>query len=518
VLFNQFHDVLPGSAIETAYEDARDQLGEATAVAKRVLVRAHNVLARQVDVPFLEGSQPVLVFNPHPWPVSTDVDLNYGVQRLGVRVVDEAGRTVLSQPTSPTSTTNDPSRGAVVFRADLPALGYRLYRLVAALPVVAVPAWSAGLPQPLSVSGTVLENSLVTVAIDPETGWISSYRDRRSGLDLLAGTDPATHTQVSADPTDTWGHRVVSYAWPGEAMALRRIVVREAGPLRGRVRVEWTWGASLLVEELLLEHDSPVLRVEVTLDWHEPGHLLKLRFPTALAEARATFEVPFGHLGRPVDGAEQPAQSWVDLTGTLDGQPAGLTLVTAGKHGYDVSPGDGPEPGPSIGLTAVRSPVYAWHDPQPLDPDGIYRYQDQGEQRFRYELVPHAGDWGALDPTRRAALLGGAVRAMLEASHPGALPPVHSFADDGAGAVLVTAVKGSEDPPADGGAAPGGADLIVRAVETAGRATAARIHLPVVDRVLEEQFAPHQIRTFRVPADPSLPVVEVDLVEWPLVP
>lgn len=512
VLLNQFHDVLPGSAIETAYDDARDQLGEATAIAKRVTTRAHNVLARQVDVPFVAGSQPVLVFNPHPWAVSSDVDLQYrvpGLRGLGVRVVDEAGRAVVAQPTQPTSTTDDPSRGAVVFRAGVPALGYRLYRVITALPVVVGPVWSAGRPQSLTVSETVLQNDLVRIELDPATGWICSYRDRRSGLDLMAGVDGTTHTQVSADPTDTWGHRIVSYAWPGEPMTLRRIVVREAGPLRARLRVERTWSASTLVEELLLDHDSPVLRVEVTLDWREPGHLLKLRFPTVLAEPRATFEIPYGSLERPVDGAEQPARSWVDVTGTIEGQPAGLTLVTTTKHGYDVSPESN---GPSVGVTVVRSPVYSWHDPQRLEPGGSYRHQDQGEQRFRYELVPHAGDWRAAAPTRRAAVLGAGVRAMLESAHPGALPPVHSFADDGGGPVLVTAVKGSEDPSGT----PGGADLIVRAVESTGVAADARIHLPVVDRVLEESFGPHQIRTFRVPADRDLPVTEVDLVEWPL--
>ena len=86
-------------------------------------------------------------------------------------------------------------------------------------------------------------------------------------------------------------------------------------------------------------------------------------------------------------------------------------------------------------------------------------------------------------------MLSAGVRAMVESSHPGGLPPVGSFVDDGGGAVLVTAVKGSEDP-ADG---PGGAD-----------------------RVLEEDYGAHQIRTFRVPADPAAPVQEVDLVEWPL--
>lgn len=149
---------------------------------------------------------------------------------------------------------------------------------------------------------------------------------------------PRAHTQVCDDPTDTWGHRVISYAWPGAPMELERIVVRERGPLRARVRVERRWGGSRLIEELLLDHDARVLRVDVTLDWREQAHLLKLRFPTALDEPRATYEIPYGELARPVDGAEEPAQTWVDLTGSVDGTPAGLTVVCTAKHGWDVSP------------------------------------------------------------------------------------------------------------------------------------------------------------------------------------
>jgi alpha-mannosidase len=34
--------------------------------------------------------------------------------------------------------------------------------------------------------------------------------------------------------------------------------------------------------------------------------------------------------------------------------------------------------------------------------------------------------------------------------------------------------------------------------------------------VIEESFGANQIRTFRVPRDPDAPVVEVNLLEWPL--
>jgi alpha-mannosidase len=498
VLFNQFHDILPGSAIEPSYEDARDQLGEAVSISKRIITQAQNVIARQVAVPFEDGTQPVLVFNPHPWPVSTDVDMQYGAQRGGVHVVDQSGDPVVFQNSQSTATTDDVSRGAVVFRAEVPALGYRLYRLR--------PGVGPDVSTELSVSETVLENPQVRIELDAGTGWISSYVDKNSGVDIMAGVDGMAHTQVCEDPTDTWGHRVVSYAWPGASMGLRRIVAREIGPLRARVRIEREWGSSTLVEELILDHDSRVLRVNVTLDWREKAHLLKLRFPTVLEDARATYEIPFGHLERPVDGAEEPAQSWVDLSGTVDGASAGLTVITTNKHAYDVSPGDQP----SIGVTAVRSPVYSWHDPRLLDPDGIYSFQDQGVQRFSYELVPHAGDWREAEPSRRAALLGSPVRAMQEGSHDGSLPAEHSFASDGGGTVMVTALKGTED----GTDGPGGADLVVRAVETRGEAGRSRIR--VGDRVIEEDFGPSQIRTFVVPADPAAPLVEVDLVERPL--
>ena len=87
-----------------------------------------------------------------------------------------------------------------------------------------------------------------------------------------------------------------------------------------------------------------------------------------------------------------------------------------------------------------------------------------------------------------------------------------SFAGDGGGSVMVTALKGTEDATD----APGGADVVVRAVETRGEAGRSRIELPLLGRTIEEDFGPSQLRTFVVPADPAEPVREVDLIERPL--
>ncbi|MBF8189318.1 alpha-mannosidase [Nonomuraea sp. K274] len=496
VLFNQFHDVLPGSAIEPAYDDARDQLGEAVAISKRIITRAHNVIARDVRVPEETGSQPVIVFNPHPWPVTTRVEMQYGLAPAGVHVVDAGGGDVPSQPTQSVATTDDKGRGATVFQAELPPLGYRLYRL------------RPGRPAPresgLSASAHHIENDVLRLELDPATGWLKSLLDKRTGVDLVAGAT-GEHTQICEDPTDTWGHRVVSYDWPGQAMTTTAVVLRENGPLRARIRVEREWGRSTMAEEFILgAGDDDAVEVRVTLDWRERAHLMKLRFPVAVESPAATYEIPFGHLERPIDGAEEPAQSWVDLSGTEGGRPAGLAVVNNAKHGYDVAP-RAPGRSPSIGITAVRSPVYAWHDPRLLDPDGYYSYQDQGVQRFTYLLVPHAGDWRAAGLARRAAVLGSPVRAMLESFHDGTLPPAGGYLDDGGGQVMVTAVKLHEDAPRD---------LVVRAVESTGRAaTAATLDIPLAGVRLTADFGPSQIRTFRIPLDDPLSALETDLVE-----
>lgn len=506
ILFNQFHDILPGSAIEPAYDDARDQLGEAVAISKRIITRVHNTIARQVDIPLEDGTQPVLVFNPHPWPVTASIDLQYGAQPAGVHVVDAAGRVTTSQKVQSVATTDDKGRAAVVFDADVPPLGYRLYRLRPGAAPSDAPL-SGHAPGALRASDRVLENDLLRAEFDPATGWLVSLLDKRSGVDVVAGAR-GEHTQICQDPTDTWGHRVVSYRWPGEAMHTTRVVLRESGPLRALLRVEREWNRSSMVEEFVLGHRSDALEVRVTIDWREQTHLLKLCFPTAISDPASTYEIPFGSLEKKVDGGENPAQSWVTITGRVGDEPAGLAIVNNAKHGYDVSPGSEAGDTPSIGITAVRSPVYSWHDPRSLDPDGFYSFQDQGVQQFRYLLVPHGRDWRAAGLARRAAELGAPMRAMLETFHPGTLPSELSFGTDGGGQVMVTAVKGSEDDSSD---------LIVRAVETTGRAARVRIELPVVGRVIETEFGPSRIRTFRVPVGGG-EVREVDLIEDDLAP
>jgi alpha-mannosidase len=180
----------------------------------------------------------------------------------------------------------------------------------------------------------------------------------------------------------------------------------------------------------------------------------------------------------------------------VSGESAGLAVINDAKSGYDVRRGD-------IGISVVRSPVWAWHDPRELEPDGDFEYMDQGRQRFRVRLVPHAGDRAAAGVVRLAAELTQPAHAMLESFHDGALAQERSFADDGGGAVVVTVLKGAED----------GDGYVLRGYETTGQAATATVELPLLGRTLDLAFGPGEIKTVRLPRDVSHPARETDLLE-----
>ena len=185
------------------------------------------------------------------------------------------------------------------------------------------------------------------------------------------------------------------------------------------------------------------------------------------------------------------------MSGALPGgRRAGLAVLNDGKYGHDVLGGD-------IGITAARSPVYAWHEPKELDPDEVYSFQDQGRQEFAYRLVPHGGDWRDAAVVRLAAELNQPAFPLLESYHDGDLPQVRSFASVSADNVVPAVLKVSEDGPDA---------VVLRAYESAGRACEATIE--VLGRSVTAAFGPAEIKTFRIPRDPSEPVVETDMIEW----
>jgi alpha-mannosidase len=489
VLFNQFHDILAGTSLESAYDDARDTYGEAMAIARRRQTHAQHSIAWNIDIPLRPETTPIVVFNPHAWPVRTTVELeigNFVSREADFALEDETGADVAVQLVQSLATV-DHWRHRIAFIADLPAFGYRTYH-------ASQPEQSPAVTSTIKTGENSIENEYLLLEIDPVSGSIARLFNKRAGVEI-AGPGAASAVVID-DPSDTWSHAVVRFDREIGRFAPTRIQVIESGPVRAAIRVESAYEQSTIVQDFLLSAGSDQIDVRVTVDWHGRFQLLKLLFPLNLESTKTTYEIPYGVQERPENGEEEPGQSWLDMSGVVPGTDStyGLSLLNDGKYSFHAVRG-------TLGMTVLRSPIYAHHEPRVPEADGHFSFMDQGIQRFAYSLVPHTGDWREAGTVRRAAELNQPAVAMLETFHSGPLPQIASFASIDSDAVIVNVIKHAED----------NSDLIIRLYETTGSPVDCTLALVAWDRSIPLSFTPYEIKTVRVPVVGD--AIEVNLLE-----
>ena len=408
VLFNQFHDTMCGTAIEPAYDDARDQLGEATSIAARVENVAIQSLSQLIDIPNEPGVTPIVVFNPLAWPVRSLVELEYGGLKPNDGLLDEEGRPVAFQQVQSYATVS-PWRSRLAFEAEVPALGYRTYAMTPGKRPSLRPRFER---RPCSSKTTSYASSSTRQPAGSRTSsfartaemWRTwpTARVRARSSSTTRPTRGATDDLRTATRSGRSRRRASSWS--------------KSGPVRGILRVNSRYRDSVLTEDFIVSAHRDCIEQRLILDWREKAQLLKIRMPTTLSDVTAAYEIPYGVIERPADGAEEPGQRWIDASGTIEGVDGrlGLAVLNDGKYGFDILDGE-------LGVTAVRSPIYAHHEPT-VPTEGVrYQFQDQGLQRFTLWLVPHRGDWRDGGLTRRALELNQRPTVLVESFHAGPL-------------------------------------------------------------------------------------------------
>lgn len=489
VLFNQFHDILAGTSIEPAYETARDAYGSAMTIAERGCNNAIQSLSWKIHIKEEEGMRPIVVFNAHSWVVQQSVEVEFANLPPSPILVDPDDVEIPFQEISPQSATH--MRKRVAFLADLPPLGYKVYRMKS----------GAGHTLPnngdWTANDTAMENAHLRIQFDPTTGFISSLYDKQQDHEVLSGA--AARPVVLEDLSDTWSHGVLRFDKEVGTFQATSVRLISHGPIESVIRVTSEYAQSIITQDFTLFRDFKQVKVNVIVDWRQRFQALKLKFPVNLQFVTATYEIPYGHIVRPVDGAEEPGQSWIDLTGIAkeSGDVYGLSLLNDGKYSFDI---DGSE----MGMTVLRSPLYAHHEPFVPEEGSVYPFIDHGIQQFSYSLLPHASGWQDAGTVMRAAEMNQAPTVIVETYHDGPLPQCDGFIDVSVQNVIVTAMKLAED----------GQDMIIRCRETSRLRTIANIGLPKWGREISTEFCPCEIKTFLVPKDQSKPVCEVNLLEW----
>lgn len=489
VLFNQFHDILAGTSIEPAYEDARNLYGEALAIADRALNYALQSISWKVGIEHEEGMKPIVVFNPHAWDSRINVELEIDKLRDGSRLTDHLGNSVSFQAVQSQASTT--GRQRLSFMADLPALGYKVYKLHrdrAELKLVG---------ESMKSTDSSMENDRFRIEFDPKTGFISSLYDKKVQHEVFIGS--AAKPVVLDDRSDTWSHDVLHFNQLAGMFQAKRVFRVEHGPVKTVIRVISEYGDSRLVQDFTMYPSVNRIDVKVTVDWRERFKMLKLVFPINVIFSKQTYETPYGTIEREHNGEEEAGQSWIDYTGIVRNKNVvyGVSLLNDAKYSYSIH-------NKEMSLTVLRSPIYAHHDPYVPDLDKEYVFMDQGLQQFNYALLPHEDGFEEAGTIQRAAELNCRAIPVVESFHDGPLPQTDSYVQVNQPNIVVSVIKKAEDND----------DLIVRCYEAHKLQTDAEITLQAWSRAIKTTFKPCEIKTLRVPKDASKPIVETDMLEW----
>lgn len=492
VLFAHFHDSLGGCSAKAVYEDEDIFLKETMAMAQRTENNMLQSLSWQIGTEDAEKGIPFILFNPHPFPVETLVQLPKRIERL----YDDAGNEVPSQIVRSEDSRCRKKLGDTVFQASVPALGWATYWFKGAIPQAGFTpyyypdtekekpeyenkAWVEALPsgsEYVPDRELVLENEYLRVEFQKHTGYITSLVDKNTGKEQLSGLG-AVPVVIDEYGYDTWAHAKNFWDKQVGQFVDARITTLERGPVRSQIKVVSRYNDSVLTQYFTLGAGARELQVEAKLDWNEKHKMLKLRFDTACTEdPHAFYEIPFGVLERPCDGEEEPGQSWIAVKQGSEG----LALINNNKYSFSIK-------GNQLNLSVCRSPYYIDHARGDQE-DQESEFTDQGEQRFAYAVKPLENvGWGQL--TQMARLFNQPLTAIMENNHPGKLPTQLSGLQGDKPNVIVTAFKRSED----------GKGTVLRAYETEGLETEAAFTGAALPAPLTATWKPWSIQTYYLP-------------------
>ena len=255
----------------------------------------------------------------------------------------------------------------------------------------------------------MLENDLIRYTFD-ENGRLQSATDKQTGREYLAAGEAGNVLTLYEDRPNAWDAWDIDIEYenqPLETQVAAEPPTVTTGPVRSTLRVTATIGRSTVHQTVCLRPGSRRLDFQTRVEWDQRHQMLRVAFPTSVANGRATYDIQYGHIERPNhrntswDFArfEVLAHHFADLS-TED---FGVALLNDCKYGHKVLDN-------VLDLNLLRSSTNP-------DPDA-----DQGEHVFTYSLLPHNGRMVDADVQVEGArlnmppvVLDGDVTANLEA-------------------------------------------------------------------------------------------------------
>lgn len=497
LLVAEFHDILPGSSIQPVEDNGLRLMDHAMELLSRV--RARTFFALASGQPKGKADKiPVLVYNPHPFPVRTIVECEFNLpdfqwgDQFTVPLVQQDGKALPCQTEQELGNLNLDWRKRSVFVAELAPS--QMNRFDCGLKVL------RARPKPKLKKKDGLftfKTDGLEIVINAKTGLVDKYA--ACGFEYLK--PEAFQLLVIADNEDPWEARYQSFRNVIGAFKLMSrnegtrfsgvtekkldsVRVIEDGDVRTVVEALFQYGDSFAIVHYKLPKHGTEVEVALRVHWCEKSKFLKLSVPTAFEDAAYCGQVAYGVQWFPTTGRELAAQKWVAaVSGRAD---KALTCINAGSYGSDFADGE-------LRLSLLRGPAYS---ALPINERALVRQDryspriDQGERLFRFwfnvgprqERLEHVDREALIQNERPFAL-------SFYPSGDGTAPkPGITLSDD---IVQLAAFKKAED--ADG--------YIIRLFEPTGERRTTTLAIPALDVEQEIELDPFEIKTLRLDPD-----------------
>lgn len=364
LLVNQFHDILPGTCIPAAHDDAIRDVAKVIAEAEKGTAEILSGLS--------DGAEGITLVN------------TLSFDREDVVYLPFAGSYVEGDYVQQVVTDMEGNEKLAVMGAKIPALGtLALY-----------PAGTADeRKSAFYAEGLYLETPFLSVRFD-EKGYIESLKDKRNGRQLKGEGYALNTFLVAEDVPLGWDNWDVDADFECKFADRAELLSREVaadGAVEYRIRSSYRLTEkSTLTQDMVFYADSPEIVFETKMDWQDDHRFLKAAFDTNIHTDYASQEIQFGYIRRAtnrntsVEKArfEVSNHKYTDLSETR----YGAAVLNDSKYGISVE-------GSSMRLSLHKGGCM---------PD--YR-GDKGVHCCTYALLPHMGSMDAVNVVRPAYLL-----------------------------------------------------------------------------------------------------------------
>ena len=400
LLFDQFHDILPGSGVRATREYTLGHAQDTQVAAAMARTNALRALSTRIDTESLRasfdlgsalrthkdrvesgvamgagvgsgaagtggesaysaagaGDRAYLIFNPLAHARSEVVRVRLWDTSLDPAHLVATGEGMKPQPVQVMETGRHALHDylEIAFPVDVPALGYRAVCVSdrrVELGLSAPPdrnRWDDFGSREWRPMDTGLENEVLAVQVDPASGAITSLVDKRTGREFVPEGE---HLGVLQDCLEAYRGAsawvIGQFLQRDDLLQGGRLSRVHNGPYVQTLRWTRSLRASTLTLDISLSAGSAQVDFDLTVDWREMGSKtdgiqhLRVRFPMDLTDPRARFEVPYGAIERDVtNGEEVPALRWVDLSDACRRPDAGQHVQVRVQRRWDVAEHD----------------------------------------------------------------------------------------------------------------------------------------------------------------------------------